>query len=380
MLRRALHTAPGERLALFTWGAGVAGALGHGSEYNERLPRRVEDLALEAALSAAGSDCALACGLFHYAVRAGSRVFLFGRGAGGRLGLGDESSATRPTELGGLAPVAGLALGGLHSVFLTRAGGLLAAGFGGWGALGRGDYLAQHAPAAVAGLPVVAHVAAGGAHTLAVDTAGGVWAWGRDEGEGRLGVASAARTDGGSNVPLAVPLPAALAAPCTAAAGGGFHSLLLAGGGVLSFGGNANGELGRMGPSWKAALVPGLPPIAHLAAGGFHSAALTADGELYTWGHGGAGALGHGSRACERSPRRVGGPLEGVVIRAVACGGASTYVVTGEGAVWHWGKNQVSLGSTSGDVLVPRQVAVPHRALAVAAGSAHAALLCAVPG
>jgi hypothetical protein len=68
-----------------------------------------------------------------------------------------------------------------------------------------------------------------GAHTLAVDTAGGVWAWGRDEGEGRLGVASAARTDGGSNVPLPVPLPAALAAPCTAAAGGGFHSLLLAG-------------------------------------------------------------------------------------------------------------------------------------------------------
>jgi alpha-tubulin suppressor-like RCC1 family protein len=58
--------------------------------------------------------------------------------------------------------------------------------------------------------------------------------------------------------------------------------LLADGGGVLSFGGNANGELGREGGTWAPGRVAALDGarVAQLAAGGFHSAALTADGEV----------------------------------------------------------------------------------------------------
>lgn len=34
--------------------------------------------------------------------------------------------------------------------------------------------------------------------------------------------------------------------------------------------------------------------VIHIACGGTYSAAITADGELYTWGRGNYGRLGHG--------------------------------------------------------------------------------------
>lgn len=36
--------------------------------------------------------------------------------------------------------------------------------------------------------------------------------------------------------------------------------------------------------------------VVHVACGSTYSAAITADGELYTWGRGNYGRLGHGKR------------------------------------------------------------------------------------
>lgn len=36
--------------------------------------------------------------------------------------------------------------------------------------------------------------------------------------------------------------------------------------------------------------------VVHIACGSTYSAAITADGELYTWGRGNYGRLGHGER------------------------------------------------------------------------------------
>jgi Regulator of chromosome condensation (RCC1) repeat len=55
-----------------------------------------------------------------------------------------------------------------------------------------------------------------------------------------------------------------------------------------------------------------------IAAGGFHAAALTADGEVYTWGRGSHGALGHGGTAKLAIPKRVAA-LRGVDVAQV-CG------------------------------------------------------------
>lgn len=44
--------------------------------------------------------------------------------------------------------------------------------------------------------------------------------------------------------------------------------------------------------------------VVHIACGSTYSAAITAEGELYTWGRGNYGRLGHGARA--RRPRACG--------------------------------------------------------------------------
>lgn len=43
-----------------------------------------------------------------------------------------------------------------------------------------------------------------------------------------------------------------------------------------------------------------------IAAGGAHSACITANGELYTWGKGRYGRLGHGDSEDQPRPKLVG--------------------------------------------------------------------------
>jgi len=355
---------------------------------NELSPRRVACPELEAAL-ASSHAASVACGLFHTALlcQTSGRAFVFGRGAGGRLAAGDEETAALPLPLrlsaegeGQEAPAGdgsrfeALALGGLHTLALCRDGSLWAAGWGGWGALGVGGTSPRSVLTRVA-LPARAvALAAGGAHSLAATADGALYGWGRDEGEGRLG--GAAEPGEGAVIPRRLPLPPSSGPARWLLAAGGFHSLASAGPeSLLSCGGNANGECGRVGGSFVLRAVEGLPGgarLAGLAAGGFHSAALLEDGSLYTWGSGLGGALGHAGGGARGAPQRVPGlpPLAGV-----ACGATSSWAVGRDGSLWGWGKSVEAFGSTSGDVREPRRVPLPPgaRALSVAAGAAHAA-------
>lgn len=66
--------------------------------------------------------------------------------------------------------------------------------------------------------------------------------------------------------------------------------------------------------------VPHRDGSVQVAAGGFHAAALTHEGEVYTWGSGRYGVLGHGggSGASVASPKRVAA-LRGVNVVKVRC-------------------------------------------------------------
>nr|KAF6270751.1 HECT and RLD domain containing E3 ubiquitin protein ligase 2 [Myotis myotis] len=78
--------------------------------------------------------------------------------------------------------------------------------------------------------------------------------------------------------------------------------------------------------------------VVHIACGSTYSAAITAEGELYTWGRGNYGRLGHGSSEDEAIPMLVAG-LKGLKVIDVACGSgdAQTLAVTDNGQVWSWG-------------------------------------------
>nr|XP_057930109.1 E3 ubiquitin-protein ligase HERC2 isoform X3 [Doryrhamphus excisus] len=78
--------------------------------------------------------------------------------------------------------------------------------------------------------------------------------------------------------------------------------------------------------------------VVHVACGSTYSAAITADGELYTWGRGNYGRLGHGSSEDQTTPVLVTA-LKGLKVVDVACGSgdAQTLAVTENGQVWSWG-------------------------------------------
>mmetsp|Transcript_27001 Transcript_27001/g.59364 ORF Transcript_27001/g.59364 Transcript_27001/m.59364 type:complete len:687 (-) Transcript_27001:165-2225(-) len=136
------------------------------------------------------------------------------------------------------------------------------------------------------------------------------------------------------------------------AAGGGLvrvaHSILLTSTGrVLSFGTGQYGALGQgfsggkqlpdiLRPTYIDALS-GVRCVC-VAAGELHSAAVTVDGDLYTWGDGFCGQLGHGDKGPCVSPEQVTkGGLEDECIANVALGARHSLVVTDDGEVFSFG-------------------------------------------
>ncbi|XP_078435697.1 regulator of chromosome condensation (RCC1) family protein [Wolffia australiana] len=98
---------------------------------------------------------------------------------------------------------------------------------------------------------------------------------------------------------------------------------------------------------------PELVKIVKVSCGEFHTAAISDIGEVYSWGLGSMGQLGHCSLQSgekELLPRRVVS-LEGIVIKDIACGGVHTCAVTSTGALYAWGggqAGQLGLGPQNG--------------------------------
>ena len=83
-------------MAVYTWGLGKSGQLGHGSLDNCLMPRKVK-------LNANVNNVAhMACGaLFSVIATSSGRIFSFGTGKYGRLGAGDECDHPIPQEING---------------------------------------------------------------------------------------------------------------------------------------------------------------------------------------------------------------------------------------------------------------------------------------
>ena len=67
-----------------------------------------------------------------------------------------------------------------------------------------------------------------------------------------------------------------------------------------------------------------------------HSLALSADGTVWSWGGGDGGILGHGDEQDQPLPKKIEA-LTGQRIVSISAGGASGVAVTADGEVWSWG-------------------------------------------
>lgn len=119
-----------------------------------------------------------------------------------------------------------------------------------------------------------------------------------------------------------------------------------------------------------------------IAASKFHSVAVGSQGELYTWGFGRGGRLGHpdfdihSGQAAITTPRRVTVGLGSKHVKIVAAAKHHTVIATENGEVFTWGSNREGqLGYTSVDTQpTPRRVSsLKSRVIAVAAANKHSA-------
>ena len=124
---------------------------------------------------------------------------------------------------------------------------------------------------------------------------------------------------------------------------GGKHAMALTvDGRVFSWGEGEDGKLGHCSRQSveKPRIVEALrnKRVRDIACGSSHSAAITSSGELFTWGCGEYGRLGHGDNITQLRPKAVRA-LAGHRVVQVACGSrdAQTLALTDEGMVFSWG-------------------------------------------
>jgi alpha-tubulin suppressor-like RCC1 family protein len=202
-------------------------------------------------------------------------------------------------------------------------------------------------PTPVVNVPKAVAISAAGDHALALTAAGTVFTWGYNVND-ELGLDPMPIIQFKTRMPAAMQyLPFPMRIPSltgvTAIAAGDDHSLaLLSDGTVMGWGTNRFGQVGDGTTELRKAPVPvvGVGNAVGVAAGSRLSAAWLADGTVMTWGFGNM-ALGRKTIARDTpypTPTRVEGVAD---VRQVAVGSTHMIALTASGNVITWGDQMV---------------------------------------
>ncbi|KAF4665631.1 hypothetical protein FOL46_003559 [Perkinsus olseni] len=389
---------------MFAWGYGVMGQLGQGDGKNKTKPVPVVGID--------GNPWRAACGLTNTAViTTEGKLYTWGCGQDGQLAHGVDSrlNALVPARAEGLPDdkkVVGVSLGESHSVAVMEDGSAWAWGKNNLGQCGCGVHAKSndnlfttgrelpkpYSPGEVklpAGKKVMS-AASGSNHTVAVCTDGSLLVWGSGW-DGQLGT--------GNRRDVFIPVEPeqgemsgehnTIGVSC----GQDFSAVVSSDGELYTFGSNQYGQLG-VGDGCLRSSTPlrvrgplEERKIVKVACGGSHMAAVTDEGELYTWGYGRDGNLGHGDKADVGVPKLVEA-LKGKRIVDVAAGGGHTMTLDDKGVLYVFGRGrdgQLGRGDNVESVAAYRPVPVvvdyfgakKLRVNAIACGNDHSVALAA---
>lgn len=281
----------------------------------------------------------IACGDEHTAlITENGKLFMFGSNNWGQLGLGSKVTVNKPTCVKALKSekVQLVACGRNHTLICTAKGKVYASGGNSEGQLGLGDceertsfkrldFFDSQGP--------IKMLAAGSNTSAALTASGKLFMWG-DNTEGQIGL--------GKESQVSSPQEVSVGQPISWVSCGYYHSALVTVDGALyTFGERDSGKLGLGTHQLPGHRVPQLvksikEPVRQVACGGGHTVAL-AEGNVYTFGLGQFGQLGHGTFIFEsRVPRLVEHFKKGRACQVV-CGENHTAVITEDGLLYTFG-------------------------------------------
>ncbi|CAN6549143.1 unnamed protein product [Malus baccata var. baccata] len=325
---------------IFSWGEELGGRLGHGVDTDFSHPKLIDTLS--------GMNVELvACGEYHTcAVTLSGDLYTWGDSTHnfGLLGHGSEVSHWIPKKVCGHLEgihISYIACGPWHTAAVTSGGQLFTFGDDTFGALGHGDHSSTSTPREVETLRGLrtTRIACGIWHTAAVvevmnessypETSGNssygkLYTWGAGD-KGRLG-------HGDEQSKLVPECVAALIDKniCQVACGHNLTVGLTTSGQVYTMGSAAYGQLGNPSADGKVpTLVEGKIAdsfVEEIACGSYHVAVLTSKTEVYTWGRGSNGQLGHGDNDHRHTPTLVD-CMKDKEVKSVACGPNLTAVI-----------------------------------------------------
>ena len=207
-----------------------------------------------------------------------------------------------------------------------------------YGKLGHGNEAGHSTPKRVEGLVglSVAQIACGSRHTAIVTSTGALYSWG-DKENGVSGHGTT-ETEGHQYTPrLMERLSGKRVSQISAC---GFHTAVVTDEGELFTWGE--GKFGRLGhnterncyvPQLVESMIGKKPR--QVSCGGFHTAVVTEDGRLFTFGGGEHGQLGHNDRVNKLKPTLVQA-LEGIFVSQITCGWSHSVALTAKGRVYTW--------------------------------------------
>ena len=292
------------------------------------------------------------------AINSAGELWVWGSGTYGRLGLGDTTSRSSPTQVGSLTDWAAVSAGGNSFMLAVKTDGTLWSwGLNGSGQLGHGNTTNISSPVQVGSLTDWSSAEGAlctelSSVSFAIKTDGTLWAWGHNNDAFPLGLedetSRSSPTQSGS-----VSTWAWVHASQQAGAA------IRTDGTLWTWGESSNGQLANGTDTPRVCCPVQVGSLTNWArvkgAGGGQMNSIKTDGTLWAWGSGGKGRLGVGNTTTYSSPVQVGSLTDwsknGTIQEAAGA-------VKTDGTLWTWGEGgqgETGQGNTT-DISSPAQV------------------------